>query len=867
MHPLAVAMSALRRLGEGQLHLVRWCLLVGWLLLIASLLIPAVGSPAWLLPVCPPELTASCLAHHQPGNRLFWGTVVPLGLLMIGVVSHELWRRICPLAFVSQLARALGYQRTRPGRRGLPEVVLVEPDSWLGRHHLELQWSLLIAGLCLRLLWVNGSPLGLATLLLGTLLAALVVGWAYGGKAWCQYLCPMGPVQRVLTGMRGPLGSPAHVGNRSRITQSMCRSVGADGEERSACVACQAPCIDIDAERAFWQTLRGKRGLAWAFASYPGLVVGFFLLMERTGEGSGMEAHSLGYLRSGLWAFDHALAERAWLPLVGWLPLPRLLLIPAALTAVAWLSVALFRGLQSALEHRYRLQQRAEPDARAIQHTRLMASFVAINAFFWFADPSLGVWGERGTQLLRSLVLAASAIVLHRSWSRDQATYRRESASESLRRQLRDLPGLEAALDGRALEALSPQEVFTLVKAMPALGRQQGHRVYRDVMVDMLRSGRLERAASLLELQELRQTLQLEEADHHEVLRSLAREQPDLLLQDRLQRQVECLRQDAAEEGLRDLLSLTGLPLLERDRLSPLVLERLEQLRQRSGLAEDQWQALLARFGPGGVVERQRLESELGGWLEEAGLRRCLSQCAERDPLLRPLVRVMDLRLQEARGHLEERLSALGLESLPADVPAAGDLNRALALLWLDPDPDTAGWALMLARERDPQLAAALRQESRAGLEVSPFLNAQLQGLVDSDRREFPALVTAELFADLLPEGILWVARQGHLQELEAGALAMAQGEPSDCLALVLEGDVRLRSGVDRLVVLGPGQTVGEMGVITGAPRSASVAAGPVGARLFVLPAQAFEELLRRSNRFGRGLLAQLAERLAVQAG
>jgi len=859
-------MSLLRRVGEGQLHVMRWCLLVGWLLLIASLLIPAIDAPGWMLPACPPELAATCLGHRQPGIRLFWGTVVPLGLLLIGVVSHELWRRICPLAFVSQLARALGRQRTRPGRRGLPEVVMVESESWLGRHHLELQWSLLIAGLCLRLLWVNGSPLGLAILLIGTLVAALAVGWAYGGKAWCQYVCPMGPVQGVLTGMRGPLGSPAHVGTRSRISQSMCRTVAADGHEQSACVACQAPCIDIDAERAFWQTLRGKRGLAWAYTSYPGLVVGFFLLMERTGQGSGVESHALGYLRSGLWAFDAALPDRAWLPLGAWLPLPRLLLIPLALTAAGWLSVVLFRGVEAALEHRYRRQQRAEPADRAIQHTRLMASFVAINEFFWFADPSLGLWGDRGTQLLRSLVLAATAIVLHRSWSRDQATYRRESASESLRRQLRDLPGLDAALDGRALEALSPQEVFTLVKALPALGRLQGRRVYHGVMVDMLRSGRLERAAALLELQELRQTLRLEEADHHEVVRLLAREQPELLEQDRLQRQVEGLRQEAAEEEIQDLLSLTGLPLLQRDGLSPQLRERIEQVRQKSGLAEEQWQALLESFGPGGALERQRLQAQVGAWLEEAGLHSCLRERAAADPLLRPLVRAMDLRLAGARRDLDGRLDAAGLEPLPADVPTAGDLDRALGLLWHDPDPDTAAWVLMLARERDPQLAARLLQEPRTGLGDSPFLDCQRQGLVDPDRQEFPTIAGADLFADLLPGGILWVARQGHLRDHEPGALVMAQGDTSDVLALVVAGDVRLRRGDGRQVVLGPGQTVGEMGVITGACRSVSVVAGPAGARLFVLPAQGFEELLGRSRRFGRGLLAQLAEKLGAQA-
>ena len=70
----------------------------------------------------------------------------------------------------------------------------MQPDSWLGRHHIELQWTLLIAGLCLRLLAVNNHPLALAVLLLGTIVVAMALGWSYGGKAWCQYIyLPNGP--------------------------------------------------------------------------------------------------------------------------------------------------------------------------------------------------------------------------------------------------------------------------------------------------------------------------------------------------------------------------------------------------------------------------------------------------------------------------------------------------------------------------------------------------------------------------------------------------------------------------------------------------------------------------------------------------
>jgi hypothetical protein len=108
-------MQLFSRLPERRLRLVRWTLLIGWLLLIASLLLPVLALPEALMPPCSVLLDPDCQLHRQPGNRLFWGTVVPMGVLMIGVLSHELWRRICPLAFVSQLARALGRQRSRPG--------------------------------------------------------------------------------------------------------------------------------------------------------------------------------------------------------------------------------------------------------------------------------------------------------------------------------------------------------------------------------------------------------------------------------------------------------------------------------------------------------------------------------------------------------------------------------------------------------------------------------------------------------------------------------------------------------------------------------------------------------------------------------
>jgi hypothetical protein len=501
-------------LHERHARRLRWLLIAGWLALVASLFLPA--SP-W------------------QGNRLFWGTVVPLSLLLIGGVSHELWRRVCPLAFVSQLAQALGWQRRRLGPGGRVELVMVRADSWLGRHHVQLQWGLLIAGLCLRLLGGNSDPLWLGLWLLVTLAAALLVGWAFGGKAWCHYICPMGPVQTVLTGMRGPLGSTAHVAAPSRLTQSMCRTITADGRERSACVSCQSTCIDIDAERAFWHSLSGQRGLAWAWYSYPGLVLGFFLVLELVGQGCQLPEHHLGYLRSGHWALDPGLAARLWQPLPPFGTMPRLCTVPLALTAAAWLSVLFWRGVERMLHRQAAGSGHRLPRERAIVRTRLLSSFAALNIFFWYSDPLQGLLGLNGGQLERSLVLLLSALALYRGWRRDQATYRRETTSERLRHQLRDLPGLEPALDGRRLEALPPEEVFTLVKALPAVGRFQARRVYAEMVVEMVRSVRSDWDRALRELRELRLILHLNDDDHQAVVEGLGRDHPELALAPLLQ--------------------------------------------------------------------------------------------------------------------------------------------------------------------------------------------------------------------------------------------------------------------------------------------------------------------------------------------
>ena len=107
------------RWPETQARLARWALLLGWITLIVLLLKPELG-PAYLSLTC----EQSTICRPGIGNDLFWNIGFPLVILAV-MLSHELWRRICPLSFVSQLFRALGWQRTVLNRAGKPQVAAI----------------------------------------------------------------------------------------------------------------------------------------------------------------------------------------------------------------------------------------------------------------------------------------------------------------------------------------------------------------------------------------------------------------------------------------------------------------------------------------------------------------------------------------------------------------------------------------------------------------------------------------------------------------------------------------------------------------------------------------------------------------------
>jgi len=287
-----------------------------------------------------------------------------------------------------------------------------------------------------------------------------------------------------------------------------------------------------------------------------------------------------------------------------WAP-PRLITIPAILVLAALASVVFFNEVESLLRWELRRRKVGGFVELARHRTRLLSSFVAINIFFWFADPTLGLWAGAGGQLVRSLVLIVSAVWLARGWTRNADIYRRELLSISLRKQLKPFEAqLLKVLEGRSLQDLTASEVFLLARVLPEQQKQLAAIIYRNVLEDMFRSGRLDNASALPYLRELRDSLNLDEEEHHSAVQELAMREPHLMANTAKQQLTEDLRTQAAKESVADLFDVVnGAFASSLDGLTERQRRSLERIRLMSGLDDAEWSGILESFVSGAPAQ------------------------------------------------------------------------------------------------------------------------------------------------------------------------------------------------------------------------------------------------------------------------
>jgi NNP family nitrate/nitrite transporter-like MFS transporter len=163
-----------------------------------------------------------------------------------------------------------------------------------------------------------------------------------------------------------------------------------------------------------------------------------------------------------------------------------------------------------------------------------------------------------------------------------------------------------------------------------------------------------------------------------------------------------------------------------------------------------------------------------------------------------------------------------------------------------------------IVREQAPDLARLL--ERAAATPLPAVVDTAHQGTLDEVLARIP------LFSNLAGEERAALIRVGTRREWPADAIVFAEGDTGNALYVVVRGTVDVRRHGDWVATLGVGEFVGEMAVLDGQPRSATVVALSDIA-LFELRRADFLAALARSPQLTAHLLLGMSARLRSPVG
>jgi Pyruvate/2-oxoacid:ferredoxin oxidoreductase delta subunit len=365
-----------------------------------------------------------------------------------------------------------------------------------------------------RILFINADRTSLAAFLLATTAAAFVTGLLWGGKTWCNYICPVGLVQRIYTEPQGGLlESQANTAGTS-LTQSTCRTPTPEGD-RSICVGCTVYCPDADIEKSYWETLSTNPRLPYVYYGFFGLICGFYSWYY-------FYAGNWDYYFSGAWTHDPNQLGKLLQPGIMFaehiIAIPVIASTPLILGGAVGIAMVVGKICESLYR---RVASAALSTAEVTNHCLTFTAYSAINVFYSFGGrPNLMLLPTPALHVVDFLIVALSTLWFWRAIDRSPARYRREGLAVKMVDQLRTPVDIGRYLEGRRIDELSPDEIYTLAKTLPGFSRDQRMRAYRN----MLREAQtIDPDARLEFLRAVRTQIGISDAEHAAIEQELAR--------------------------------------------------------------------------------------------------------------------------------------------------------------------------------------------------------------------------------------------------------------------------------------------------------------------------------------------------------
>ena len=856
---------------------------------------------------------------YQMSNRIWWTMVLPLVPMFLIIFGHEAWRRLCPLSHFSQIPHMLGWQRQtkrldRNSGRVDRILALLPSDSWLHRNHYYFQFGFLTLGVCARLLFVNADRIALAGIFAFILIFALIVGLLYGGKTWCNYFCPIAVIQDIYTGPGGLTDSKAHL-TPPPVGQSMCRAPGPTGD-RSICVGCTTNCPDVDLENSYWRTLESdqKRFMYYGFF---GVVFAFYTYYL-------VYSGGWDYYMTGAWTHEAGQLSKLLTPgiyVAGTaVPIPKIIAAPLYFV----LCIAAAHGLFVLIERGY--AKLAAWRGKALSKARLrhqmlsVCAFVTFYLFYVFAGrPNILLMPSWTVKLIDASIVLVAVAWLIRSLARDADLYRRERSARTLRDQLVRMGfRSEDILEGRPIDQLSADEVYVLAKTLPNFTIAQKREAYRAILTEALESGHAKSAESLKLLADVREQLGLTDADHHAITEALGVQDPALFdpdIQGSVELQVrrenyrkflvdlierECpagvkpstfLTSAKAVEAIGPVRAFFGISEEEHARIvgeiaedetrvidnARTMLEKLRELEiiRLSLVFDSRPEALLVRHAL--LLKQKALIPEMVGMIASIGdlqVARTFAQSLyvlagkETNAVASEAVEAAPAETRDAFGQMT---SDPVLWSYLDIIEAAKPADEIFIGLATDYDSVVAALAISAFANSDRSEAERLADElSARGTAGSVVVEETLVGVRRGSRADILTvmadLLAVDTFAGLDLETLAHIARQSALVTFGAGDQICRFGESSDKMFVLVRGETEAWiEGEEGRVVFRrgkPGAVFGEIGVITGGPRTASIEVVSPSAEVIAIPREVIEDLLSRDLHATRAILDVVASYL-----